>query len=144
MPFPPMVVFYDLQTHSFEPSPIEPLSTIGRNGHGETDSDPIVCTCLQVRASTITRAVQEGGARSLCDVACSTGAGSGCTACHRRIRQFLVQRRAAAVEASSVPTAEIPAGCVPLGNIPLDGGDSSGLLHPRPSVTADSWPIRPR
>lgn len=91
-----MVVFYDLESHSYQASPVEPMSTlpgrVDRFAEAENDPDPVVCHCLNVRASQIERTIEETGARSLCELACSTGAGSGCTACHRRLRAYFAGR----------------------------------------------------
>jgi bacterioferritin-associated ferredoxin len=62
------------------------------------EADPVICRCLQVRESAVVAAVATEGCRSLCQLACSTGAGSGCTACHRKLRQYFAERRHAALE----------------------------------------------
>ena len=110
-----MVVFYDLDSHAYEATSAEVLTLpVGRRtfadpGDSLTSSptadnylaDPVVCHCLNVRASQIARTIEATGARSLCELACSTGAGTGCTACHRRLRQFFAGR--------PTPRAEQPA-----------------------------------
>jgi bacterioferritin-associated ferredoxin len=56
-------------------------------------NDTLICHCLGISQSEITHAVDEGSVRSLRDVIHCTGAGSGCTACHRRIRHLIEARR---------------------------------------------------
>lgn len=51
----------------------------------------VLCHCLQITVGEVRQAVASGEVRSLCDIRQQTGAGTGCTACHRRIRQFLEQ-----------------------------------------------------
>jgi bacterioferritin-associated ferredoxin len=52
-------------------------------------TDRIVCHCLAITESQIRRAVEVGGSQCLRDVMAQTAAGTGCTACHARIRQHL-------------------------------------------------------
>src|SRR5688572_3374719 len=93
-----MVVYYSLEQHTFEtviaaPS-CEPCAT---------GSEAVVCHCLQVTETTVVRAVRDQGARSLCELACLTGAGGGCTSCHRRLRHYLAEGRdSRATEAKDV------------------------------------------
>jgi NAD(P)H-nitrite reductase large subunit len=56
-------------------------------------SDPIVCRCLQVRASTISDCVAIYGLDTVQDIKGQCGAGGGCNACHRRIRDFIAAHR---------------------------------------------------
>lgn len=62
----------------------------------ETTADPIVCRCLGISEAEIKTAadvsVETPTVRCIMQM---TGAGSGCTACHRRIRQLLTERRVA-------------------------------------------------
>ncbi|WP_075093067.1 (2Fe-2S)-binding protein [Planctomyces sp. SH-PL14] len=51
--------------------------------------DPIVCRCLAVRQSEIVNAVSACGAETWKDVRSMTGAGDGCTCCHRRINDII-------------------------------------------------------
>ena len=91
--FPAMVVFYSNERHSFASTVLEPPCT----SHGDVaPGETVVCHCLQVTETTVVRAVREGGARSLCELACLTGAGGGCTACHRRLRHYINERKSAA------------------------------------------------
>ena len=60
----------------------------------ELATDPIVCHCLQVRESAVVRAISTGEVDSLWDVIRCTGAGDGCTACHRAIRRYFSTERA--------------------------------------------------
>ena len=54
-----------------------------------TSADPVVCHCLQINESTIRDVVARCPAMNLRQMGEQTGAGSGCTACHRRLRQLL-------------------------------------------------------
>lgn len=51
--------------------------------------DPIVCHCLQVRESVLVEAITTLSLRTVRDVRHATGAGDGCTCCHRQLRQYL-------------------------------------------------------
>lgn len=99
-----MVVFYHVERESLSTFVVDVprakpfCETVAA---GET----IVCHCLQVTQSSIVEAVRDGGARSLCELARQTGAGSGCTSCHRRLRAYLNERREAAP--TSRPSAEL-------------------------------------
>ncbi|MGC3966901.1 MAG: (2Fe-2S)-binding protein [Pirellulales bacterium] len=88
-----MVVFYDLEQHRFH-SELPTTFVVPQAENADDAADPVICRCLQVRQSTVVRAVDEG-ARSLCQIACTTGAGGGCTACHRRLRSFFAAKRRA-------------------------------------------------
>jgi bacterioferritin-associated ferredoxin len=52
-------------------------------------NDRLVCRCLQVTESDLLEALDRCPLQSLQDVAVETGAGSGCTACHRLLRKYL-------------------------------------------------------
>ena len=56
------------------------------------DADPVVCHCLHVTEMEIRGAVSTGAVNSLRDVMDCTGAGTGCTACHLRIREVCRER----------------------------------------------------
>ncbi|HEX3654252.1 MAG TPA: (2Fe-2S)-binding protein [Pirellulales bacterium] len=58
------------------------------------EQDTIVCRCLQVSESSLADVVERCPFANLQDVARETGAGSGCTACHRMIRRYIAQRGA--------------------------------------------------
>jgi NAD(P)H-nitrite reductase large subunit len=51
----------------------------------------IVCRCLQVTESVLVEALTTLNLRTVRDVRRHTGAGDGCTACHRRLKQYLEQ-----------------------------------------------------
>ena len=51
--------------------------------------DRVVCRCLGVTEGTIVEAVMELGLRTVKEVRQATGAGDGCTCCHRQIRGLL-------------------------------------------------------
>ena len=52
-------------------------------------TDRVVCHCLGISESAIRHAVDVGGGQCLRDVMDQTEAGTGCTACHARIKSFL-------------------------------------------------------
>lgn len=54
-----------------------------------TTTDDYVCHCLRVSACALRQLAANGEVRSLDDVKRHTGAGDGCTGCHRRIQEFL-------------------------------------------------------
>lgn len=55
-------------------------------------TDETVCHCLQVTTSEIVTAADVAGASTVREVMKCTGAGKGCTACHRRIRTLLADQ----------------------------------------------------
>jgi bacterioferritin-associated ferredoxin len=56
-------------------------------------TERVVCHCLQVTEEALLIAVETFGLRTLKEVRQATGAGDGCTACHRRLRQYLELRQ---------------------------------------------------
>jgi len=85
-----MVVYYSLERHTYESNVVTTPPVTAAPGEADTT---IVCHCLQITETTVVRAVRDSGARSLCELACLTGAGGGCTACHRRLRHYLAEGR---------------------------------------------------
>src|SRR5262249_51645591 len=65
-------------------------------------SDQIVCRCLRVTESELVAALSTEEICDLKDVRRRTGAGSGCMACYRRIKEYL-ERRLYSCSSSSVP-----------------------------------------
>ena len=51
--------------------------------------DRIVCRCLQVTEHEIVTAIREHGLSSVRELQTVTGAGGGCTCCHRELKQYL-------------------------------------------------------
>jgi bacterioferritin-associated ferredoxin len=51
--------------------------------------DRVVCRCLQVTEDTIILAVRDRGLTTIKQVRQATGAGDGCTCCHRELRHYL-------------------------------------------------------
>jgi NifU-like protein len=49
----------------------------------------VVCHCLQITEEVIVEAVTTFALRTVKEVRQHTGAGDGCTACHRAIRRYL-------------------------------------------------------
>lgn len=52
-------------------------------------SETIVCRCLGITESTVADAVAICGLSAVKEICRETGAGSGCTACHSRLRELL-------------------------------------------------------
>jgi bacterioferritin-associated ferredoxin len=49
----------------------------------------LICYCYEVSELQIRRAIEVAGTRTIEDLSQQTGAGSGCTACHYRLRRLL-------------------------------------------------------
>jgi NAD(P)H-nitrite reductase large subunit len=58
----------------------------------DTADDVVVCHCLGITKSQIRAALEDGTAECLRTVMQQTGAGTGCTACHRTIQRLLIAR----------------------------------------------------
>lgn len=56
-----------------------------------TESDGVVCACLQVTERQLHAAVRQSGAQTVRELIRTTGAGTGCTACHRRLESCLTR-----------------------------------------------------
>jgi bacterioferritin-associated ferredoxin len=72
-------------------------------------TDRIVCHCLGIAESEIRCALMEGTAQCLRTLMDATGAGTGCTCCHRAIKELVARERLQAQQAqcegaSSSPT----------------------------------------
>ena len=65
----------------------------------------IVCRCLKVTAGEVQAAIEQVEAPTVRDVARSTGAGSGCMACHCTLKKLIAQRRAINVPLPPPPFA---------------------------------------
>jgi bacterioferritin-associated ferredoxin len=52
-------------------------------------ADRIVCRCLKVTEETIITAIRVDGARTIRELRTLTGAGDGCTCCHKELQQYL-------------------------------------------------------
>lgn len=58
--------------------------------HSDVDcSETIICHCLEISESTVADAVAICGLASVKEICRETGAGSGCTACHARLKEML-------------------------------------------------------
>ena len=49
----------------------------------------VVCHCLQITEEMLLEALDTFNPRTVKDVRLYTGAGDGCTACHKRLRKYL-------------------------------------------------------
>ena len=56
----------------------------------EAELDPVICSCMGVKASTIEMAMEVGNALTLVEVNELTQAGTGCRACTCRIERLLI------------------------------------------------------
>jgi bacterioferritin-associated ferredoxin len=65
----------------------------------------MICHCLQISREMLHDAVVGLGLTNLHEVRQATGAGDGCTACHRQLRLFVEQhRRVELAQCSSSPS----------------------------------------
>jgi bacterioferritin-associated ferredoxin len=65
----------------------------------------IVCRCLQITEDAVLRVLGDEGVDTLKDLRDHTGAGDGCTACHRLLGSYLARRTELVVaHASSSPS----------------------------------------
>ena len=95
-----MVVFYNLERHAYESYVVE----LPRPPEKPVDAtEAIVCHCLQVTEETILGALAVFELRTVKDVRQHTGAGEGCTACHRRLRHLLERQAAQSPSSSASP-----------------------------------------
>ncbi|MDC0308230.1 MAG: (2Fe-2S)-binding protein [Planctomycetaceae bacterium] len=69
----------------------------------ETANDKMVCYCYGLRESDIQQTVQLHGCQELQAVMSCSGAGTGCTACHRRIQAVMNKQTTEAYGSSSLP-----------------------------------------
>jgi NAD(P)H-nitrite reductase large subunit len=79
-----MIVVLRLSLKCTRPMTVPPLPV---------ESDRIVCHCLQVRESQMQECVVNLGLETVSAVKAHCGAGDGCTACHRRIREIIATHR---------------------------------------------------
>ena len=52
----------------------------------------MICHCLQITEDVIVQAVEAMGLQTVKEIRTCTGAGDGCTACHRRLKHYLERR----------------------------------------------------
>lgn len=55
------------------------------------EREGVVCACLQVTERQLRAAVERSGIQTVRELMRATGAGAGCTACHRRIEGCLTR-----------------------------------------------------
>ena len=55
------------------------------------EQDRVVCACLQVTERQLRAAVEQTGVQTVRELICATEAGTGCTACHRRLEGCLAR-----------------------------------------------------
>jgi bacterioferritin-associated ferredoxin len=61
-------------------------------------TDRVACRCLGISESEIRCALMEGTADCLHSVMRETGAGTGCTCCHRAIRDLVAREQAELID----------------------------------------------
>jgi len=49
----------------------------------------VVCRCLQVTEEVVVDAINRLGLRTVSEIRNHTGAGDGCTCCHRKLLQYV-------------------------------------------------------
>jgi bacterioferritin-associated ferredoxin len=64
----------------------------------------MLCHCLQITEEAVAEAVSLFNLTTVNEVRERTGAGDGCTACHRRVRRLLKERAALEVQSASSPS----------------------------------------
>jgi bacterioferritin-associated ferredoxin len=64
------------------------------NTRNDCDTCPgrMVCHCLQITEELLLEALEAFDLRTVHEVRQHTGAGDGCTACHRQLRRFIERR----------------------------------------------------
>jgi bacterioferritin-associated ferredoxin len=66
--------------------------------------DRVVCRCLKVAEAVIVDAIVTLGLRTVKQLTVATGAGDGCTCCHRELRELVEVHAAVRVEARVAST----------------------------------------
>ena len=66
-----------------------PMQILARTHSPADSSEAIVCHCLAVSEETVETAIAICGLSTIKEICRETGAGSGCTACHARLRELL-------------------------------------------------------
>ena len=72
--------------------PMQALSPVC--SHPQNDcSDTVICHCLGVTRAAVEEAIALCGLKTVKEISRETGAGSGCTACHAKLRELLREAR---------------------------------------------------
>jgi bacterioferritin-associated ferredoxin len=66
--------------------------------------DRVVCRCLKVTEAAVVDAIVTLGLRTVKELRTATGAGDGCTCCHRELRELLEVHAEVRVEARVAST----------------------------------------
>jgi bacterioferritin-associated ferredoxin len=59
------------------------------HGTGACSTGNLICRCMQVTEQQVLDAIAAGHARSVQDLRCETGAGTGCMGCHWRLKRMM-------------------------------------------------------
>ncbi|QEL16189.1 (2Fe-2S)-binding protein [Limnoglobus roseus] len=51
--------------------------------------DRLACRCLRVTEHEVVTAIRTIGLTTICELKAATGAGDGCTCCHKQLQQYL-------------------------------------------------------
>ena len=71
----------------------------------DSSTDKMVCYCYGLRESDIQQTAQLHGCEELQAIMSCSGAGTGCTACHRRIQAALDKHVLEQIDPGSIPSA---------------------------------------
>jgi bacterioferritin-associated ferredoxin len=93
MPMPPRI------TESMSPD-------CPKDGFGGC-STTLVCRCLKITEARLIEALTSLGVRTIAELRAQTGAGDGCTACHKILQQYL-HRHAFCLDPQPEPVGRIP------------------------------------
>ena len=66
-------------------------------------SDKLICSCLQIKASTIEMAILSGKTQSVEEISAITGAGTACRACICRIERITLGLSSKCVDCNECP-----------------------------------------
>lgn len=57
------------------------------------ENERVVCRCLGITEKQVVQALRDQSVRDINDIACRTGAGDGCTACHKDLKRLIDEHR---------------------------------------------------
>ena len=68
------------------------ISTLAHFDRALSGPDRVVCRCLQVTQEIVLAAVAALELRTIKEIRQHTGAGDGCTACHKNLQKYLERK----------------------------------------------------